>query len=232
MPSERMRYLKFIPTAPEPPRPTRDELRAQLDAMPHARLVDLVLDLTDADHELLLRVRRIVLAQTDAVAAVTLLRAEIDRTLCVDYIEWNAVRMFVNELEFVQGEIHALGRTDANAALDLGFYFLDALPRVFDAVHGECELQMFSEDFARTTILSMAAATETPFEMAAERLLRAVAADGYGHFNDITDVVRGACTTPAMERALLRVAEEVARQPDGGGRWVVENLVGALRLNR
>ncbi|MEI8254126.1 MAG: DUF6880 family protein [Deltaproteobacteria bacterium] len=230
MPSERMRYLAFIPTTPEPPRMTRDELRARLDAMSQERLVGLVMDLTDAEHDLLVRVRRMVLAQTDATSGVVHLRAAIDRTLRVRTVEWDEVSGFVNELDVVVGEIQALARTDPKAGLDVALYFLEALPRVFEAVHGENELGMFAEDFARV-LLSLAAKAKMPFEAIAETVLRAVAADGYGYFNELPEVVRGACTTPEMERAVMKVAEVVvAGEPDRGGRWAVEGLVEAMRL--
>lgn len=229
MPSERMRYAAFIPTTPEPPRMTRDELHARLDAMPHERLVGLVMDLTDAEYGLLVRVRRMVLAQTDAASGVVHLRAVIDRTLRVRSVEWDQVGAFVSELDIIVGEIHALGRTDAKAALDVALYLLEALPRVFKAVHGENELGMFAEEFARV-LLSLAAAAGMPFEIIAEKVLRAVAADRYGNFNDLPEVVRRACTTPALEKAVLRAAEVVAAEPDRGGRWAVVGLVEAMRL--
>jgi hypothetical protein len=230
MPSERSRYLHLhairARVAPKPL--TRDELRGRLDAMPHARLVDVVMDLLDADHELLVRARRVVVAQDNVTDAAMELRAEIDRTLAVHYVPWDAVDAFVMELDAVVGEIRALARTDAKAALDVALYFLDALPRVFDSIHGEDELGVFAEDFAQV-ILSMAINTDTPFETIAEKLLRAAADDGYGYFGQLPEVVRRACTTPEMEQAVLRAAEHVVRGSDGTGSHVVEALVRVMR---
>ena len=150
-------------------------------------------------------------APTDAIARF---KAEVDRVLGIDFVEWNQVDAYIARREGVLDDILALGAKAPSEALDAVLYFIEAIPSIFDSVHDETELAMFCEELCKAA-LSMRSKAGSPFARVATALLDAFRRDGHGRFEQIPEQLAANCTDG--DRAWLR--DEAARQGEGADQY-------------
>lgn len=148
----------------------------------------------------------------DDAKAAAKIRAAIHNVLCVDFVEWNEVNAYVNELDEVLGQILSLGKSRPAAALDLIWHFIKTIPDVFNSVHDECELEMFCSELARAA-WSLRKKAGRSIQDSAARLLEAYAADAHDtcRFEAVLEILGQARLNRGERRAIAESAQRVAQ---------------------
>lgn len=226
MPRERVPPV--IPVTRQPMR--LEALRALLSSWSTDRLVNLVMDLVASDWELHRRIDRLVVGAADPEEAARSLEVAMHHALAVHSVEWDQVDAFVSKLDCIVGDIAAFGRDEPRRAIQLLLAFVAALPRVFEAVHGEDELSSVCEDLA-TKAVSLATRVDAPMSDTVEPLLRAFLDDGYGYFDRVPGTLAGLLAKlPISARrelaaSVLRIAGDAKNTR---GAETLEGLAGHL----
>src|SRR5688572_5495133 len=80
---------------------------------------------------------------SDLAACTDDLRRRVDSLLAVKHVEWKYIEWFVDRMDVLAWKVLDFGRQYPGEALDVLCYFIRSMPKIFDAVHDECELDMF-----------------------------------------------------------------------------------------
>ena len=148
----------------------------------------------------------------DTMKSAARIRSSIHEVLQVDFVEWNQVDSYMDDLNQVLDEIHSLGESAPAAALDLIWRFIKMIPAIFNNVHDECELAMFCSDLAQEA-WTLAKKAGNPIEDSASRLLDAYAADAHDtcRFDDVLDILAKARLNREQRRMLAVAALRAAQ---------------------
>ncbi len=148
----------------------------------------------------------------DTMKSAVAIRLSIQEVLQVDFVEWNQVDSYIDDLNQVLDEIHFLGESEPAAALDLTWHFIKKIPAIFNNIHDECELAMFCSDLARDA-WTLAKKAGHPIEDSAARLLDAYASDAHDtcRFDDVPDILAKARLNREQRRILAATAIRAAR---------------------
>lgn len=140
------------------------------------------------------------------------LRSNIDDVLCIDFVEWNRVNAYVEDLDRVLVEILSLGKAAPAKALDLIWHFIKTIPNVFNSVHDECELEMFCSELAQWA-WSLTKKAGRPIPDSAARLLEAYAADAHDtcRFNDVPRILAETRLNSSQRHAVAEAALRTAQ---------------------
>lgn len=148
----------------------------------------------------------------DATKSAARIRSSIHNVLQVDFVEWNQVDSYMDDLDQVLDEIHSLGKSAPAAALDLTWHFIKMIPAVFNNVHDECELAMFCSNLAQEA-WTLAKKAGNPIEDSAARLLDVYAADAHEtcRFDDVLDILAKTRLNREQRRILAATALRAAQ---------------------
>lgn len=163
---------------------TPDQIRAELASWPHDELVDFAARKIENDPEEMLRFQALAAGRREPERVQAAIQVAIDRALSVKFVRWNQVSGFVHRLEGILAEVQAWGRGDPHAGFLLTRYFIEAIPKVFDAIDDETELAIFCEDLVRACLKLVVKARE-PIQAVAEWLLSVYFADDYYRFGSV-----------------------------------------------
>ena len=138
--------------------------------------------------------------------------SDIDDVLCIDFVQWNRVNAYMNELDRVLVEILSLGKTAPAKALDLIWYFIKTIPNIFNSVHDEYELGMLCSELAQAA-WSLTKKAAWPVQDAVRRLLDAYAADVHDtcRFDEIPGILATTRMNNRMRHEMAEVALNVAQ---------------------
>ena len=153
-----------------------------------------------------------IMTPRDIMKSAARIRSSIHEVLQVDFVEWDQVDSYIDDLNQVLDEIDSLGEAAPAAALELAWRFIKRIPAVFNNVHDECELAMFCSDLAQAA-WTLAKKAGNPIDDSAARLLDAYAADAHDtcRFDDVLDILAKARLSREQRRLLAAAALRAAR---------------------
>jgi hypothetical protein len=104
---------------------------------------------------------RALIGSRHEVQARLRLQSAIDQALDIRSVARREVRGFIEQLDGVLAEVDALGEAHASEALQVAWYFVDQIPKVFNDVEDESEVGQFCTELIEMLIkLSRAAGAE------------------------------------------------------------------------